>query len=95
MATSNGNTKQCAIAVEKKGDFCASPPFGWHLDCGGFLVPSRMFSAEESTQFCEGEYHQYYCGGVPTVLWSIFNIVEGNHKHCGDDTRFFFIKNLL
>ncbi len=32
MATSNGNTKQCAIAVEKKGDFCASPPFGWHLD---------------------------------------------------------------
>eukprot|EP00794_Sanderia_malayensis_P000493 gene493-1139_t len=29
----NGRSaKQCAIAVEKKDDFCASPPFCWHLD---------------------------------------------------------------
>ena len=30
--SSSGRTEMCAIAVEKRDDFCVSPPYGFHLD---------------------------------------------------------------
>ena len=32
MNGKDGNRQECAIAVEKKEDFCASPPSGWYMD---------------------------------------------------------------
>ncbi len=28
-----------------------------------------------------------YCGGIPSMLWRIFNAGEGEHKHFADNTK--------
>ncbi len=28
-----------------------------------------------------------YCEGIPSVLWRIFNTVEGNHNYCGGSNQ--------